>query len=151
MAVHGSKAAFGICAGELRAMTMRAMTKRVIGLHKNEILAAVGTATLKIAHEIGNSLNIMNTSLQVMQSLFKEQREGIGDCDLSILRDMTSEVERMKELLEELRDVSRPAQVNIEPVNLQEVVTGIVRHGRLAIRPEAIAVKHQIQTICRPS
>jgi hypothetical protein len=82
---------------------MQAMTKRVIALHKNESLAAVGTATLKIAHEIGNSLNIMTTSLQVMQLLFKEQRQAIDDCAISILCDMTSEVERMKELLAELR------------------------------------------------
>jgi two-component system sensor histidine kinase HydH len=120
------------------------MTKRVIAPHKNESLAAVGTATLKIAHEIGNSLNIMTTSLQVMQLLFKEQHQAIDDCAISILCDMTSEVERMKELLAELRDVSRPAKVNIEPVHLQEVVTAIVCHGRLAIRPKAIAVEHQI-------
>ena len=139
MFVCRSKAAFGTCAGELRAMT-----KRVIGLRQDEILAAVGTATVKIAHEIGNSLNMMGASVHVIQLLIKEQREGTRDCALSALRDMTCELERMKSLLEELRDVSRPTQVNIEPVNLQDVLTGIVRDDRLGTWPKTIAVEHQI-------
>jgi signal transduction histidine kinase len=139
MFMYGSKAASEIPAEELRAMT-----KRVIKPDQNEILAAVGTAALEIAHDIGNSLTIVSSSLELMELLFKERREGIGDFALSTLREMTAEVERMKELLEQLRHVSRPAKVHIEPVNLREIVTGIVRHGRLAARPNTITVEHQI-------
>jgi signal transduction histidine kinase len=139
MFTYGSKATFEIRAGELRAMT-----KRVTGTNQNEILAAIGTATLKIAHEIGNSLNVMSTSLHIIHLLFKDQREGSDDWALSTLHGMTAEVERMKQLLEELRNISRPSKVSIEPVNLYEVVTGIVRDGRLAARPNTIQVEHQI-------
>jgi two-component system sensor histidine kinase HydH len=120
------------------------MTKRLIRLDQNEILAAVGTATLKIAHEIGNSLTIMSTSVQVIESVFQEQRAGVDDWALSTLRDMTAEVERMKELLEELRNISRPAKVTIVPLNLHEIVTGFVRNGRVAAWPHNIEVEHHI-------
>lgn len=120
------------------------MTKRVTGTSQNEILAAIGTATLKIAHEIGNSLNVMSTSLHMIHLLFKDQREGSEDWALATLHDMTAEVEKMKQLLEELRNISRPSKVNVEPVNLHEVVTGIVHDARLAARPNTIKVEHQI-------
>ena len=137
--MYGSKATFETSAGELRRMT-----KDVTGIGQNEVLAAVGISTVKIAHEIGNSLNIMSASLHVIQLLFKEQRERIDDCALSALDDMAGELERLMKLLEELRDISRPAKLNIEPVNLRAIVTGIVRESRLATQAKTIAVAHQI-------
>lgn len=139
MFVDGSQAAFAVCAGELGRMT-----KQAIELHQDEILAAVGTATLKIAHEIGNSLQTLSGLLHVIQWSFEDHGEAIDRGALRALSDMTSEVARMKELLEELRHVSRPAKVNIEPVNLQEVVAAVVRDGRLAAERTPITIECHI-------
>jgi signal transduction histidine kinase len=111
---------------------------------QNEILAAIGTATVEIAHEIANSLNIMNGLLDLVRMMLDPRRGCIGDRPFSVLDEMASELERMRKLLEELRDVSRPAKVNIEPLKLHEVVMEIVREGSVATRPNTIAVEHQI-------
>jgi len=84
---------------------------------KSEKLAALGTTTAGIAHELKNPLTYLLTVAQTMESAwdnkaFKE----------SVIKMLPSEVERMKLIIDGLSDFSKQHELRLEPTEMTAVI-----------------------------
>ena len=98
-------------------------------LREKEHLAAIGTAASMLAHEIGNPLNGISTTVQLLERFIS--REGIKAPPhmLATLKDLKSEIDRLTSLLNEFKTIARPQRLSLHAVNLasviQETITGL--------------------------
>jgi signal transduction histidine kinase len=86
-------------------------------LKEREMLASLGLAVAKVAHEIGNPLNGMSACVQVLDRQTREagvDRERILDA----VEHLCSEIGRLETLLQELRALGQPLKLNPVPVDL---------------------------------
>jgi PAS domain S-box-containing protein len=103
-------------------------------LREKEHLAAIGTAASMLAHEIGNPLNGISTTVQLLERFIS--REGIKAPPhmLSTLKDLKSEIDRLTSLLNEFKTIARPQKLSLQPVKLirviQETVSGLDLEGK---------------------
>lgn len=103
-------------------------------LREKEHLAAIGTAASMLAHEIGNPLNGISTTVQLLERFIS--REGIKAPPhmLATLKDLKSEIDRLTSLLNEFKTIARPQKLSLQPVKLasviQETVSGLDMDGR---------------------
>lgn len=87
-------------------------------LVERERLAAIGTTAATFAHEVGNPLNSMSMSAQILERRLAKQPDMVDESLLTPLRNLTSEVKRLLMLLEEFRSLARRHQLNLKPVSL---------------------------------
>lgn len=96
-------------------------------LCEQEQLAIVGTTVVKIAHEIGNPLNGMLTTLQGLEWELKEQERIPHGRLVEAVHDLRQETNRLRSLLQELRDFARPRELDLQPIQLSEIVAQVLR------------------------
>jgi two-component system, sporulation sensor kinase E len=103
-------------------------------LREKEHLAAIGTAASMLAHEIGNPLNGISTTVQLLERFIS--REGIKAPPhmLATLKDLKSEIDRLTSLLNEFKTIARPQKLSVQAVNLasviQEAISGLDMDGK---------------------
>jgi len=95
-------------------------------LRRSERLAAIGTTVAKLAHEIGNPLNGMSTSLQLLER-YLAQGKATDDLLAEIVQDLHSEIHRLQSLLQDLRIFHRPQLLSLRPTNLAVMAAEILR------------------------
>jgi PAS domain S-box-containing protein len=99
-------------------------------LHLNERLATLGTTAAVFAHEIGNPLNGLSTSLQLAEMLLKKS-DTPNPLVLETIQAASQEVQRLNLLLKHYRSFARPRHLNLEVTDLrravQEVLTPSMR------------------------
>jgi len=90
------------------------------------MLACLGLAVSKVAHEIGNPLNGMFSCVQLLD---RETREEGVDRDriLDAMDQLCSEIGRLEALLQELRALGRPLKLNSVPVSLTALVGEVLQ------------------------
>ena len=90
-------------------------------LKRADRLALMGTLAAGLAHEIRNPLGGIKGAAQFLR------RSADGDPSL---RDFTGimirEVDRVNQLIEQLLDLSRPAQLTLGPVNIHEILEDVL-------------------------
>jgi PAS domain S-box-containing protein len=97
-------------------------------LQESQRLAAVGTTAAVFAHEIGNPLNAISTSLQLLQHQLaaKDHDSWIDDSMKTVLQ----EVYRLASLLDDFRSLARPQHLDLAPTNLSQLIGELVAaHG----------------------
>jgi PAS domain S-box-containing protein len=89
-------------------------------LQESERLAAIGTTAAVFAHEIGNPLNAISTSLQLVQHQLavKDHDAWIGES----LKTVLQEVYHLGSLLDDFRSLARPYQLDLAPTHMAQVV-----------------------------
>ena len=96
-------------------------------LRQNQRFAAIVTAAAKLAHEIGNPLNGLATTVQILErSLGKEQpltNNVLGES----VQDLKHEISRLQSLLQGWRVLAHPLQLNLQPTSLSELVADVLR------------------------
>jgi PAS domain S-box-containing protein len=95
-------------------------------LIERERLAAVGITAAKLAHEVGNPLNGMFMTIQLLERRLVRQRDLLGDRFDSIVRNLTSEINRLRSLLEDFRSLSRRQQFSFQPTALAMLVAEVL-------------------------
>lgn len=83
------------------------------GLDRAERLAMVGSLAAGVAHEVGNPMAALLAFLDVAQ-----RDEGLSDDGRSCLRKASEQGERVRVILRQLLDFSRPPQVSHGPIDL---------------------------------
>jgi PAS domain S-box-containing protein len=93
-------------------------------LQESERLAAMGTAAAVFAHEIGNPLNGISTSLQFLQLQLAEKDPTI-QLD-STLEFVLKEIYRLGSLLDDFRSLARPQELDLRPTDLAQLVSELL-------------------------
>ena len=100
--------------------TLEAATRRA------DRLAALGTVTVGLAHEIRNPLGGIKGAAQLL-------RGGLTDPGLVRATDViVNEVDRLDGLIEQLREFSRPPQLQLDAVNIHRVLNHVLTLQRQA-------------------
>jgi signal transduction histidine kinase/CheY-like chemotaxis protein len=100
-----------------------------------ERLAAVGTLAAGLAHEVRNPLNSASLQLAVLER--RLERGETGDKATSITRIIKGEIDRLERLVREFLAFAKPTPLDPRPVDLPQVLAGIVA----LIAPEAEAAR----------
>ena len=105
-------------------------------LKRADRLALMGTLAAGLAHEIRNPLGGIKGAAQFLR------RSADGN---SSLRDFTGimirEVDRVNQLIEQLLDLSRPAQLTLGPVNIHEILEDVLLLESQAVGAAEIHMK----------
>jgi signal transduction histidine kinase len=105
---------------------MAARQQAETALRDKERLAVVGTTAAKLAHEIGNPLNGMSTSIQMLERYLTKRPEATDNIFVSNLHDIKNEINRLFTLLQELRTLARPQQLNLQPTSLAAITADVL-------------------------
>ena len=90
-------------------------------LNRADRLVLMGMLGAGLAHEIRNPLGGIKGAAQLLR------RSGDGNPSVREFTDiMIREVDRVNQLIEQLLDLSRPAQLNLSPVNIHEVLEDVL-------------------------
>jgi len=97
-------------------------------LREQERLAAIGTTTAKLTHEIANPLNGMSITLQFLGRYLAKQFNPSQHVPLQEgLHDLEQEIHRLSSLLQEMRSLGRPSQLALHPTDVACVVAKVLK------------------------
>jgi PAS domain S-box-containing protein len=109
---------------------------------ENEWLAGVGTMTAIFAHEIGNPLHAISTSLDLVErQLSKLQLDSRIKKTLEL---STHEIQRVSTLLTEFRTFARPQRANLKPGKLVDLIQDVLVPQIAVCRKSGITIKREL-------
>jgi signal transduction histidine kinase len=85
-------------------------------------MAAIGTAASILAHEIGNPLNGISATVQLLEHCLSRPTPPVAEAMLSSVQDLKSEVRRLTELLSEFKNIAWPQKLALGPVDLKRLI-----------------------------
>lgn len=105
-------------------------------LKRADRLATMGTLAAGLAHEIRNPLGGIKGAAQLLRRSLE------GPAQLGEYTDiMIREVDRVNQLIEQLLDLSRPAQLTLVPVNIHEILDDVLLLEGETVSSGIIAVR----------
>jgi two-component system nitrogen regulation sensor histidine kinase GlnL len=114
-------------------------------LKRADRLALLGTLAAGLAHEIKNPLGGIKGAAQLLR------REVKHNPDLSQYADiMVREVDRVNRLIEQLLDLSRPATLSLDSLNIHELLDGVLLLEQEALPWGAVNVKKKFDPSLPP-
>ena len=114
-------------------------------LQRTDRLALMGTLAAGLAHEIRNPLGGIKGAAQLLR------RAGNGDPSVIEFTDiMIREVDRVDQLIEQLLDLSRPAELDLAPVNIHEILDDVLLLERQAIGDKKIHIRKRFDPSLPP-
>lgn len=90
-------------------------------LKRADRLATMGTLAAGLAHEIRNPLGGIKGAAQLLRRVLDGQSQLREYTDI-----MIREVDRVNQLIEQLLDLSRPAQLTLAPINIHELLDEVL-------------------------
>jgi PAS domain S-box-containing protein len=102
-------------------------------VRRNEAMAAMGALVAGVAHEVRNPLFSMTATLDAF-----EARQGAARADQRHVGVLRAQLERLRQLMRDLLDFGKPAQVAIAPVEFDEVVRQAVDESALVARERGV-------------
>ena len=84
---------------------------------QNEKLAAIGRLSVGIAHEVRNPLGVIRASASMVQEHFTPQEEAYRACTF-----IREEIDRLNGLITSLLAFSRPAELRLQTVEINQVI-----------------------------
>jgi signal transduction histidine kinase len=112
-------------------------------LKEREMLASLGLAVSKIAHEIANPLNGMSACVQLLD---RQTRDNTADRDhiLEATDHLCAELGRLESLLRELRSLSRPSRHKPTAVDVAALIADVVRHCFLIRASQPVDIRSDV-------
>jgi PAS domain S-box-containing protein len=95
-------------------------------LRESERLAVLGATAAMFAHEIGNPLNSISTTVQLLERDLVRPQGGSKESMLASLHDIRQEITRLGALLHEFRFLSRPQNLNLRPAPIDRLVRELI-------------------------
>jgi len=92
-----------------------------------EKLSAVGKLASSIHHELNNPLSALRTCLQtITKNLNQPTDQQLIQKTSTLAKMALEEVQRMIEMNKRLKDLYKPARVNLEPVNVNNILSDVL-------------------------
>lgn len=111
---------------------------------ESEKLAAIGTTASKFAHELGNPINGMAVSVQLLKR-WLERAEPAPDARITErLALLMGGIDRLTELLAEFRMMSRRHDYRFEPIDLGVMVAELVEMERPAYSQRGVGIETDV-------
>ena len=95
-------------------------------LFQSERMAAIGITTSKLIHEIANPVQTMVTVMEILQREASREAAPSIETLRSMLKMLTSELGLLMNLLNELKDVTRPRVLEIVPVDVVSLAREVI-------------------------
>jgi PAS domain S-box-containing protein len=95
-------------------------------LRESERLAVLGATAAMFAHEIGNPLNSISTTVQLLERDLTRPQPGGKESMLASLHDIRQEITRLGALLHEFRFLSRPHNLALQPASIDRLVRELI-------------------------
>jgi signal transduction histidine kinase len=130
--------------GDLRLTNAQLVQARA-GLDRAERLAAVGSLAAGVAHEVGNPMGALLAFLQLV-----ERQQGLSDEGRTYLSKAAEQGGRVREILRQLLDFSRPPQARKDWVELERVAAQVESLVRAQRRYDAIDFELVAEAGIRP-
>jgi two-component system CheB/CheR fusion protein len=111
-----------------------------VQLQESERLAALGSSTAKIAHEINNPLSNIYAAVQFLEEELT-QRKAAADADiLRMVSDVKGEMDRLSRLMDDLRTFLATGRqaLDLEPVQIMGLTTEVMRVEEPALKQRNI-------------
>lgn len=118
----------------LQAMVERLEKTREM-LIRSEKLAALGALAAGVAHEIKNPLNIISTTVQIMQ-----MEEGLPPKEKEMHVRMMEQINRIVKIIDNLRDYARERKPEVKDIDIVELLRKTVSLVEYEMRAESINV-----------
>lgn len=119
-------------------MTQRKKLEQTMREHDR--LAAMGATAAVFAHEVGNPLNGISTTVQMLQRHFNKQNDGYAS---STLIELQHEIQRLSSLLQDFRSLSRPQKLNLVRIDLARVAGEVLTTQALQFSELHVEVKKE--------
>lgn len=105
-------------------------------LKRADRLALMGTLAAGLAHEIRNPLGGIKGAAQLLRRSIESDSSLCKYTDI-----MIREVDRVNQLIEQLLDLSRPAQLTLAPINVHRILEEVLLLETQTLGEKAIAVR----------
>ncbi|MGZ8480042.1 MAG: ATP-binding protein [Candidatus Binatia bacterium] len=109
-------------------------------LRESERLVAVGATAAMFAHEVGNPLNGISTTVQMIERDLPRMQNGVKPSVFSALGDIKSEITRLGALLHEFRYLARPQRLEQKPVRLDGLIGSVLMPNAYSERGVALEI-----------
>lgn len=127
----------------IRDITERKQAERL--LQEKERLATLGTTAAVFAHEIGNPLNGISTSLQIVKSILGTDK--IEPVLHETLEIAFQEVQRLATLLTDYRTFARPQRLNLRRADLTQIIEEVLSAQLPTYRATKIALQTRLENV----
>jgi two-component system cell cycle sensor histidine kinase/response regulator CckA len=127
---------------EVQDLTERKRLERQ--LRGRERLATIGTTVAKVAHEIGNPLNGMSSTLQVLERQLAQQPSALAHVLIEAVQDLKHETNRLRSLLQELQSFARAPELALRPTNIAAVSVEVLRSTMAYYLEQGIGVEQHL-------
>ena len=116
-----------VAANEALRVEMTERQRAQEKLRHSQRLAAIATAAAKLAHEIGNPLNGLATTVQILERSLGKQQPLADELLSSTVQDLKQEINRLQSLLQGWRALARPQQLNLQPTFLATLIAEVLK------------------------
>lgn len=116
------------------------MKKTQLLMRRSDRLAALGSLTAGLAHEIRNPLVAVKTFLQLLPERFDDEEFRSNFLSLT-----TSEVERITALVSELLEFARPSEPQLKRANVNEVLQKVIHLITVEAKKRGIAINTNLE------
>ena len=107
---------------------------------ERERLAVLGSSAVVFAHEIGNPLQAIFSSLEFIESEIK-RRQIVDPSLMSMIQGAAREIDRLRSLLREFRTLTMPQTLKLQSSDLVTIVEEVLALQKLECQAAGITVK----------
>jgi PAS domain S-box-containing protein len=117
-------------------------TKLQAQVVESERLAAIGTTAAKIGHELGNPLNGMSLTIQLLESRLSRISSAPESDVSATIRRLKNEIARLNHLTGEFRTISRREKYDFQPTQISVLIEDIVNLQAAQFERQGIRVEN---------
>ncbi len=114
------------------------------GLLEREHLAAIGTTAAAFAHEVGNPLNGMSLTAQILERRLLRRAEPVEENIRTPLCTLMGEIRRLSLLLDEFRTLARRHVPECRPLHLAQLVTEVLTAEAPGFAAAGVQLRYQL-------